>query len=241
MRNVLSISQILLIDSTATPQIEKILMTALNEVQQFYNYDKPRASFDTSVLYYFTSYGQESEDVNHTIDKGSRVNDHRIINKNVGDARGLYASTYDQQKLIKFVRETTETSDRLVILTNLEITPPSEWRYILWDTFDNASVVSTAPMDPEYWRLKDEFRFSTIKHRARAACLNVVGQDIGLERCDNYRCFMRAPVESTTDLDDMILLGPEHKLRELANRGFPSPTEVQESGDQWVRNMPTDR
>jgi hypothetical protein len=121
-------------------------MTALNEVQQFYNYDKPRVNFDTSVLYYFTSYSKESEDTNHTIDKRSRVNDHRILNKNVSDARGQYAENNDAA----FVVATT-------IVYNFD-TLPSNIQQVLFKLADNKETAKAV-----FKAIKEEHSFYRTK------------------------------------------------------------------------------
>jgi hypothetical protein len=70
-----------------------------------------------------------------------------------------------------------------------------------------------------------------IKHRIRTAGLSVVGTFLGLKRCDEENCFLFDDVDSVTRLDDMVYLGGDHGLPELANRGFATrpddPNRVQ--------------
>lgn len=176
-------------------------------------------------------------------------------------ARGRYIRTFDQDKLGARVRDllmrlandnpesfkwlgspgpadpdVTSLSKQLregylLLVTDQEITPPPEWRYIIWDDCRNGSVVSIAPTDPHHWRERDEARIATIKHRVRTACLSVLGEQFGFGRCNNPMCFLHQDVNSVTDLDQMVFLGPEHHLPQLSFHGFAprpdEPTEVQ--------------
>jgi len=109
----------------------------------------------------------------------------------------------------------------LVVLTDAEITPPPDWRYIIWDSIPAGGVVSEAPLDPIYWGSSaNGQRGAVIKQRARAACCSVVGSLLGLRRCDNPSCFLFEPVEAFTQLDHMVLVGSEHDIKELAQLGF---------------------
>jgi hypothetical protein len=110
--------------------------------------------------------------------------------------------------------------DRLLVVTDFEITPPAGWRYIIWDDVNGTEVVSTAPVDPRYWRMAEDQRVAVIKHRVRTACLSVIGDWLGLTPCENETCFLYSDVESSTVLDTMVHLGEEHKVSVLAWRGF---------------------
>ena len=83
-------------------------------------------------------------------------------------------------------------------------------------------VVSLAPLDPRYWgeRMPHDERVGTIKRRARAAMLAIVGALVGLQRCANDRCYLFADINSVLQLDEMTHLGPEHEVEALAFRGF---------------------
>ena len=119
----------------------------------------------------------------------------------------------------------------MVLVTDREITPPINWRYIIWDDVPEGSVVSVAPTDPNYWHEKDEARAATVKHRIRTACIQIVGEILGLDTCSNPTCFLYDNVPSVTTLDEMIALGPEHDVESLALRGFEArpdrPEEIQ--------------
>lgn len=119
----------------------------------------------------------------------------------------------------------------MILVTDVQITPPPEWRYIIWDDVRAGWVISIAPTDPKYWQASDEDRAATIKHRIRTACLCTIGELLGLGRCQNPACLLYADVESASVLDDMILLGPEHRKRKLTDHGFDpcprQPAEVQ--------------
>ena len=120
-----------------------------------------------------------------------------------------------------------------MLVTDVELTPPPDWRYIIWDTFPLGCVVSLAPLDPRYWgeRMPHDERVGTIKRRARAAMLAIVGALVGLQRCANDRCYLFADINSVLRLDEMTHLGPEHEVEALAFRGFvdeTSPEDAQE-------------
>jgi hypothetical protein len=82
------------------------------------------------------------------------------------------------------------------------------------------TVVSTQPIDPEYWRSSDNNRLATIKHRVRTACLSAVGEMLDLKRCDNPRCVLYEDVDSVVRLDAMVQLGSEHDIPALTGKGF---------------------
>ena len=119
----------------------------------------------------------------------------------------------------------------LLLVVDQELTPPPNWRYIICADCRAGVVVSIAPIDPHYWHERDENRVAIIKQRVRAACCSALGGLLGLERCDNPSCMLYESVESVSNLDRMILLGPEHGISLLADHGFearPSdPTQVQ--------------
>jgi hypothetical protein len=151
-------------------------------------------------------------------------------------AAGKYTRTYDHVKLAERVRSLLSPEAgpefRLLLVTDQEITPPPEWRYMLWAGNNYEEVVSTAPMDPLYWEQDEPHRLMTIKHRARVACCCVVGEFVGLKRCNNSHCFLHTPVDSVTELDAQVRVGKEHKIRELTGRGFSTsaddPARVQD-------------
>src|SRR5262245_55590428 len=105
---------------------------------------------------------------------------------------------YDHQVVGELVKMMAELTGTTVIVTDVEIAPPADWRYIIWDAFPEGVVVSLAPLDPLYWgeRTSADERVGTIKSRVRAANLSIVGQLVGLTRCDNDECFLFADVDS---------------------------------------------
>jgi hypothetical protein len=112
----------------------------------------------------------------------------------------------------------------VVVVTDQEIVPPRDWRYVISDGDDEASVVSIAPTDPRYWGEEDPDRLKTIKYRAQAACCGVVGEYLGLKGCTNSWCFLYRPVDSVVQLDEMLYFGPEHGPR-LDAVGFISASD----------------
>jgi hypothetical protein len=129
----------------------------------------------------------------------------------------------DHAVLGPLVHELVDSRGMSVVVTDLEIVPPAEWRYMIWDASPNGAVISVAPLDPAYWAIRDvneRDRLAIMKARARAALLTVVGSLLGIGRCRNDRCFMLANVDSVERLDRMACLGPEHGITELAGRTF---------------------
>ena len=140
-------------------------------------------------------------------------------------ALGRLSRTYDAAKLGPLMRDLVRADNVVVLVTDLELTPPEGWRYIIWDPFDNGTVISIAPTDPRYWRSRDPNRMSTIKHRIRTACISVVGESMGLNRCQNPECLLYDNVDDVEVLDAMVYLGPEHSLTERTGRGYrPRPS-----------------
>jgi predicted Zn-dependent protease len=149
--------------------------------------------------------------------------------------------TYDQTRLGAIIRKMVDpqlSGDHLMIVTDRPITPPPKWRYIIWenDPNTNTSVISTAPLDPDYWRDRDPHRVLTVKTRTRNAALSITGELIGLERCENPSCFLFDDVDSVTVLDEMQELGKEHGITKLVGYGFDDvvndPTLVQPATTQ---------
>jgi hypothetical protein len=139
------------------------------------------------------------------------------------------------------VRELLGSDSTLLVVTDQQIVPPPEFRYIIWDVFPGGAVVSLAPLDPAYWGPSDTYwrtgkaapdRVRAVKWRARTACLSIVGSLLGLNRCRNDNCYLFANIDSVTRLDSMDRLGQEHGVEALTDRGFPDreaePLEVAE-------------
>jgi hypothetical protein len=154
------------------------------------------------------------------------------------DVAEPYRKTYNQKKLAHAVRNLVPqvaSGTNLLVVTDRAITPPPNWRYIIWETFEDESswsaVISVAPLDPRYWRDRDPNRIATIKHRTRCAAMSVTGDFLGISRCRNPECFCFDDVDSVIVLDDMKVLGAEHEIPELTDRGFDAevtdPTAVQ--------------
>ena len=143
------------------------------------------------------------------------------------------AKTYDQERLIKVTRDKLlrerfgSSADEmpLMIVTDRPITPPENWRYVIWDfplePQPNA-VMSTVPVDPAYWQISDPQRVSTIKARTRTAIMSICGGFLGLPSCKNPRCFLLEHVDSVLALDRMNTFGKEHssEIPNLVGRGF---------------------
>jgi len=205
-------------------ELGEALWAAFKEVEKFYNYGEKRAIFRR---YYISEIIPESmqgffaESSDPLVEE---TNTERKILVQKNDPRwdsvaGTYIRSYDAASIaqLAWALAGLRPSDEMqVVVTDLVLNPPRDWRYVIWDR----NVISIAPTDPKYWNLKESNRNDLVKHRVRTACLSIVGELIGLERCDNERCFLFKNVDSVTRLDDMVVLGPEHNIEALTNRGF---------------------
>jgi len=231
---VVEILQVLLFrDSETSGELGPVLWAAIKEVESLFNRDPRRMTFRRAYL-----AAEVPEVIRAEVD-----GDHTAIESALKDARrwdrtrGQYSRTYDQNLLAEFAREllgARDNADFLILVTDVEITPPAGWRYIIWDGCRNGSVLSVAPVDPAYWGSKDRDRdrLMTIKQRVRAGCCSMVGESMGLGRCTNPQCFLYGDVESAGVLDQMVYLGGEHRIAALTRRGFATeaadPAAVQE-------------
>lgn len=218
------------------------LYAAFKEVEKFYNFGKERANFRFLLLsedairesheksapsklwnFIFGSKHSEEKEAN-SFSSATRISLEKSTNEHLKEVRGRFSRTYDSEKIIKLVENTIgedEIRARAVIVIDKELTPPSQWRYVIW--FNR--VISTLPIDPLYWGHQNTLRIAVIKHRVRTACLQVVGQLLGIGRCLNETCFMYRNVDSVVRLDKMLRFGDEHSsLCELANYGFDPKT-----------------
>jgi hypothetical protein len=154
-------------------------------------------------------------------------------------ARGRFGKV-DQEQLARYVHDALRAfggDDHSLIVTDFEITPPPDSRYIIWGGVSGGAVVSSAPLDPRYWRMPEERRSAVLKHRVRTACLSITGEWLGFSRCENTTCFLYDNVDSVTTLDTMVQFGAEHKVADLAFRGF-APVNTEPERVQLVIERP---
>src|SRR5689334_19957559 len=199
------IQQVLLVRHEETlEQFGPALWTMFEEVEKLYNLKGPLADFSRLCLTHHIP-----PDLEQRIEEKDllKLSDHQWSALWSG-CQGAYAETIDQDRLAQQLALALAMTDRplvnAVILTDQEMTPPPEWRYILFGAAHGGSaVVSLGPMDPEYWGIYDDDRLGTVKHRARAACMCVTGTALGLHRCENEQCYMFGSVDSVVRLDVM--------------------------------------
>lgn len=259
LRPVTIIQALVLFEERSSDDYGLALWAAFHEVDRFYRMagaeveyrrfyvapSPPNPSFLESITRAFGKWipGGQLQSASDLLSK-NQVRSSASPSAELSDSR---RRTYDQRKLGSVIRKMVdpkESGDHLMIVTDRPITPPRNWRYIIWETDPNSntSVISTAPLDPEYWRDKDPNRIFHIKTRTRNAALSITGELIGLERCDNPACFMFDDVDSVTVLDDMQELGDEHGLRKVTGYGFDDsgkdPTLVQPVITQAKRVYP---
>lgn len=227
---------LLLSDDKFNVEMGPLLWAALIEAESFYNasvstHRKFERYYAAPSVPKLNTFGTTFRGLGRRLfgDSGMRESlellsaDQSISNSAVdyADASGRYAKTYNRDKLADAVRKLVKSNDAfLEIVTDRELTPPRDWRYIIWGDIDQGSVISTAPLDPHYWRDRDTDRVSSIKHRARTAILAVTGEALGMQRCQNPTCFLFEFVESVLALDLMTELGPEHSVPDLVGVTF---------------------
>lgn len=220
MRAVSSIDLVLFLRNPgAQDELGPALWAAFREVESFYNSDTQRAAFRR----FFLSEQEPSERVlrflRESQDTAAAAPLWHQAPPSLWEVNGnRQVRTYEARKISASVRDLLgdQLTGTPIIVTDQELTPPPQWRYILWES----RVISLSPMDPNYWRTKDPRRVATLKHRARTTCLLNAGQMLGLGRCRNDHCFLYSNVDSVMRLDAMVKLGEEHNLPGLQNRGF---------------------
>lgn len=219
-------------DDDGARELGGMLWSVLAEVSVFYNLDKPRGEFKRWWL-------GNNAPTNLTIG-----NSDHIVTRKLGDKwwEPLQSSSswlIDQERLAKAVRELIPQEEgRIIVVTDEEITPPPEWRYIIWDgSLKGAGVASLAPLDPRYWGDRTPDREQIIKRRIRAALLSMTGTRLGFQRCNNTRCYLYANVDSVTALDVMIALGHEHEQEGLSDKVFSGRID-EEAGFEVIADQP---
>jgi hypothetical protein len=208
-----------------------MLWTVLGEVSAFYNFDEQRAWF-TRTWIGKRSLAPQHAAKNEIIDEKLDEDWWKPLRKQ--------RRFVDQRTLASRLHSMApDRTGRQIIVTDQTITPPPEWRYIIWEglTAGNA-VVSIATLDPKYWGDRDPHRVNTIKHRSRAALMSITGTSLGFRRCENSRCFLYANVDSVTALDPMVAIGVEHAVPGLINRGFRQRAEGGSTEPDLIDELP---
>lgn len=255
---MITINQVLLLkDPAYSTELGEALWAAFREVENFYNEGEKRADFRRFYMSEAIPDSISKKDSGCTVSPLQKMRylfsgvsvqpvggkDWELTrtisqsDKQWTSTEGQFIRNYDSGRIARMAWElavsgpdkrSSGNSTMQVVVTDLVLTPPPGWRYII----RSRDVVSIAPTDPQFWHMKDPNRNAIVKHRVRTACLAVVGQLLGLEQCDNERCFLFRNVDSVTRLDDMVVLGPEHNIPALSERGFEiiarNPRVVQE-------------
>jgi hypothetical protein len=113
----------------------------------------------------------------------------------------------------------------LLVVVDQQLTPTEDSTYVIARSCnDNQAIVSTVPMDPDYWNIPDTNRKATIKQRFRAVCMAFVGELLGFQHCVEPACFMYEFAESPETLDGMVRLGEGHEIPDLTGKGYSPPT-----------------
>ncbi len=214
------------------------IRSAMREVQAFYRrvpdedtIPRPQSvTWDTVDL--ASTYAPATADT-----QAPTINLHYLIpgspDASESDLAGMWdtikpGTLADQAQIAQAVREWMPSDgDLLVVITDELITPPPEWRYVIWDLTPSGFVMTIAPLDPEYWgdtSADAAARLTAIKRRTRAALLSILGTALGLRRCDNPECYLFRNVESVVRLDEMRFIGPEHDAKHLIGWGFDTVT-----------------
>jgi hypothetical protein len=188
------------------------LWATFEEVEKLYNLDRQLARFSRTCVAPEMPAGLTA-----------RIRSDDSLRPDVGEwndlwdqCGGSYSDTIDQRCLVGRLKKMLGHTPRplnasAIVVTDEELTPPPQWRYILWEACDGVTVVSTAAMDPEYWGISDPDRLRTLKHRVRASCMCAVGMALGFDRCENEQCYLFEKVDSVLRLDLMRTIGREHR------------------------------
>jgi hypothetical protein len=238
-----SIVQVLLLFGETNSRVFGLsLLAMLREIEQFYSLLEPKPLFRRFYISPFVPSSHVLENIVgeigglfgvNTKSPGSLLQHTECIVEIIPEDEVLSAhkKTLDQKKIIGAVKKRLpqlQPKDSLIVFTDRAITPPRNWRYILWDFPSSRGldgVISVAPMDPQYWRDPDLNRIATLKYRARSAGLTAIGSLLGLDRCENVECFLFHDVDSVRVLDQMRLIGHEHNVAQLGGLGFSQTTE----------------
>ncbi len=126
-------------------------------------------------------------------------------------------------RMVRQILPVDRRSDRLVIIVDEKLTPPTGLLHAVWRLTTNVTgqdciVLSLLPLDPYDGNhaipgpgSPTAVRRRVItKHRLRAACLSTIGIDMGLKACGWNDCFMYKAPQSVWHLDRMTKLGTEH-------------------------------
>jgi len=205
------------------------LWAALIEIESFYNFDIPRVQCARYILGPTGGSLQEYTLLPSLPTDASQYGPQSADDSFWAPLQGKFRRTIHRGKLAEAIRGLLPLHHKdsfFLIITDQEIEPPPDWRYIIWGGVPNGGVISTAPIDPEYWRERSANRVGAIKHRVRTSGMNVLGVALGLERCGNPRCFLFDDVGSTDVLDTMLALGEEHNWTQLTGLGYsPRPKD----------------
>ena len=228
-----SIDQVMVFsDPRRSRELGRIVWSALREVETFFRRVKPGLEVARSYLGEQGPDGIEIERAGNPEEYLERF----YVPSSEKDRRGARRArsrTFDSTEIGSLVRQALpNVRGKAVVVTDLELTPPKEWRYVVFDDDGSGgAVISLAPIDPLYWSVKDPRRLATIKQRVRASAMCVTAELLGLSRCRIPRCFCFQNIDSVTRLDAMVMLGEEHGIKALARHGFEpyheEPEQVQ--------------
>lgn len=235
---------LLLREPEVSRDLGRALWAAFCEVESFYGLDEPRAEFRNfylserppADLVQQADGGLSLEAVWRFVERVCRLKPDRqqmlqlesVIQQEMGadweGAKGKYTRTYRGKEISEAVGRVLSQRGHdgvPVVVTDQELAPPAGYRYII----SEGTVISLAPTDPRYWNMSEVNRVGIVKHRVRSMCLGVVGELLGLERCENPSCFLYESVDSVMNLDEMVQLGQEHGLKALEDQGFDMLTD----------------
>jgi predicted Zn-dependent protease len=215
----LAVTQVLLLRGEANQaSISRSLWSVFREVGHLYNHAEPIVELERRIV-----ADELPPSLADKVGPGELVRmPQDRVDELFDDAAGTFERTIEPRRLGRLVYEAIEPEcDLMLLVVDQELAPPSDLRYVLWRYEAPVAVVSTAPMDPDYWGIADPEREKAIKRRARAACMNIVGRALGLRQCDNPQCFLFEDVDSVLRLDLMTALGAEHEeFTEKRSVGF---------------------
>jgi hypothetical protein len=215
---------LLLRDDEITRELGLMLWIALREAARFW-----KEALDVSTRRFLATPVRLSG-----LDR-SRRDDERVIRPGtIPDSAwagpyGRYTLRYEPEDIERIVRRyVVRTGDAVVVVTDRELAPPEDWRYMIWDWDEGAryAVISIAPLDPEYWGVRDKERLQDLKHRVRTAAINAAAPLLGVKWCTRRACLLNEAVTGVGSLDAMIALEPGHDRLRAAGKGFKRRGQV---------------
>lgn len=144
----LALSQVALFrDRTKSHELGRAVWAALQEIEQFYNLGAQRIACTRTYVSDHVPDGLADQGTDAMTSFGGKRWEGLF-------EEGRSLRTHDAGSIVETTRKLLGPEGRgppYLIITDLELTPPPEWRYIIFDGDMTGVVVSVAPTNPDYW------------------------------------------------------------------------------------------